>query len=93
MIRVKQEWGPMSEPMKLVEADLRSKLLNYNNDSLDRFCLENTSLAVNNKLEQMPVKIQGKEDKKIDGTVTKIICYRIYIDNRSEFIELSKRAG
>ncbi len=93
MVRVEQNWGPMSEPMKLVEADLRSKLLNYNHDSLDRFCLENTSLAVNNKLEQMPVKIQGKEDKKIDGTVTIIICYRIYIDNRSEFIELSKRAG
>jgi len=93
MVQVKQDWAPMSEPMKLVEADLRSKLLVYNNDSLDRWCLENTSIAVNNKLEQMPVKIQGKEDKKIDGAVTMIFCYRVYMDNRSEFIELSKRGA
>jgi len=93
MVRVVQDWAPMSEPMKLVEADLRSKLLVYNDDPLDRWCLENTSIAVNNKLEQMPVKIQGKDDKKIDGAVTMIICYRVYMDNRSEFIELAKRGA
>lgn len=93
MVSVKQDWAPMSEPMKLVEADLRSKLLIYNSDPLDRWCLENTSLAVNSKLERMPAKIQGKEDKKIDGAVTMIICYRIYMDNRSEFVELSKRGA
>lgn len=93
MVRVVQDWAPMSEPMKMVEADLRSSLLVYNDDSLDRWCLLNTSIAVNSKLEQMPVKIQGKEDKKIDGAVTMIICYRVYMDNRSEFVELSKRGA
>ncbi|WP_207383533.1 terminase large subunit [Paenibacillus solani] len=88
-VSVKQDWGPMSEPMRLVEADLRSDLIYYNDDSLDRWCLENTSIAVNSKLEQMPVKIQGKEDKKIDGAVTLIICYRVYLDNRSDFLRLS----
>ncbi|MBP2638430.1 MAG: terminase, partial [Firmicutes bacterium] len=38
--------------------------------------------------EIMPVKIQGKEKKKIDGAVTMIIGYRIYIDNRAEFLRL-----
>ncbi|MBX4149517.1 MULTISPECIES: terminase large subunit [Paenibacillus] len=88
-VRVVQDWGPMSEPMRLVEADLRSDLIYYNDDSLDRWCLENTSIAVNSKMEQMPVKIQGKEDKKIDGAVTLIICYRVYLDNRSDFLRLS----
>lgn len=88
-VRVVQDWGPMSEPMRLVEADLRSDLIYYNDDSLDRWCLENTAIAVNSKLEQMPVKIQGKEDKKIDGAVTLIICYRVYLDNRSDFLRLS----
>ncbi|MCA4756318.1 terminase TerL endonuclease subunit [Mycolicibacterium fortuitum] len=88
-VSVKQDWGPMSEPMRLVEADLRSDLIYYNDDSLDRWCLENTSIAVNSKMEQMPVKIQGKEDKKIDGAVTLIICYRVYLDNRSDFLRLS----
>lgn len=88
MVRVVQDWAPMSEPMKLVEADLRKNLINYNNDSLDKYCLENTAIAVNNKLEQMPVKVQDKNDRKIDGAVTMIIAYRVYIDNRSEFIRL-----
>lgn len=89
MVRVVQDWAPMSEPMKLVEADLRSNTIFYNNDSLDKWCLENTAITVNNKMEQMPIKVQGKEDKKIDGAVTLIFCYRVYIDNRSDFVRLS----
>lgn len=88
MVRVDQKFAPLSEPMKLVEADLRSNLIFYNSDSLDKWCLENTAIQVNNKMEQMPIKVQGKEDKKIDGAVTFIFCYRVYIDNRSDFLRL-----
>jgi len=89
--RVDQNWGSMSEPMRLVEKDLQSKLLIYNNNPIDKYCLENTALNMNTKLEIMPIKIQGKEDRKIDGAVTMIIAYRIYIDHRSEFLELVQR--
>lgn len=89
MQRVEQNFGSMSEPMKLVEEDLRSNLIYYNNDSLDQYCLSNTALTVNNKMEQMPVKVQGKDDKKIDGAVTMIIMYRVYMDNRSDMLRLS----
>ncbi|WP_379136006.1 terminase large subunit [Paenibacillus sp. sgz500958] len=88
MVRVAQDWAPMSEPMKLVEADLKSDLIHYNNDSLDKWCLENTAITVNSKMEQMPIKVQGKEDRKIDGAVTLIVSYRVYIDNRSDFLRL-----
>jgi phage terminase large subunit-like protein len=91
--RVSQEWGSMSEPMKLVEADLKSGLIIYNNNPIDKWCLENTAFVINSKQEIMPIKIQGKEDKKIDGAVTMIIAYRVYIDNRPEFLELVKRAA
>lgn len=93
MKQVVQDWGSISEPMKIVEADLRKKLVNYGNDSLDRWCLENTALTINTKREIMPIKVQGKDDKKIDGAVTLIICNRIYIDNRTEFLQLAQRAG
>jgi len=89
MQRVDQSFGSMSEPMKLVEEDLRSNLIFYNNDAVDQYCLSNTALTVNNKMEQMPVKVQGKDDKKIDGAVTLIISYRIYMDNRSDMLRLS----
>lgn len=89
--RVDQSWGSMSEPMKLVEADLKSNLINYGKNPIDRWCLENTALRVSPREDIMPVKVQGKEDKKIDGAVTLIIGYRIYIDNRTEFLELVRR--
>lgn len=91
--RVDQTWGSMSEPMKLVEQDLKSKLIVYNNNPIDKWCLENTAFNINSKEEIMPIKVQGKDDKKIDGAVTMIIAYRIYIDNRTEFLELVKRAA
>ena len=90
-VKVPQEFGSMSEPMKLVEADLKSDLINYNNNPIDKWCLENTALNINSKMEIMPIKVQGKEDKKIDGSVTMVIAYRIYIDNRTEFLSLVGR--
>lgn len=89
--RVSQEFGSMSQPMNLVEADLKSKLINYNDDPIDKMCLENTAMEMNSKADIRPVKVQGKDDNKIDGAVTMIIAYRIYIDNRTEFLELVKR--
>lgn len=89
MQRVDQSWGAMSEPMRLLGADLSTDKLNYNAHPIDRFCLENTAVAVNNKGEQMPVKLGKKDANKIDGTVTMIIAEKMYIDNRSEFLKLS----
>lgn len=90
-VRVTQDFGPLSEPMKLVEMDLKSNLINYNNNPIDRFCLENTALRLNSKEEIMPIKIKGQDDKKIDGAVTIIIAYRIYMDHRPEFMNLVGR--
>jgi phage terminase large subunit-like protein len=91
--RINQDFGTMSDPMKLVEKDLQKKLIIYNNNPVDKWCLENTAFVLNSKLDIMPVKVQGQDDKKIDGAVTMIICYRIYIDNRPTFLDLIKRAA
>lgn len=93
MQKVDQTWGSMSEPMKLVETDLKGKLIVYNNNPVDKWCLENTAFIINSKQDIMPVKVQGQDEKKIDGSVTIIICYRVYVDNRTEFLELVKRAA
>lgn len=91
--RVNQDFGSMSEPMKLVEKDLQKNLIIYNNNPVDKWCLENTAFILNNKLDIMPIKVQGQDDKKIDGAVTIIICYKVYIDNRPTFLELVKRTA
>lgn len=89
--KTSQEWGSMSEPMKLTETDLKSKLIIYNNNPVDKWCLENTAMDINAKGEIRPIKIQGRDDKKIDGAVTLIIANKTYIDNRSEFLGLIGR--
>ncbi|SDL20157.1 terminase large subunit [Natronincola ferrireducens] len=93
MKKVDQSWGSMSEPMKLLEADLKSKKAVYNNHPIDKSCLENTGMNVNSKEEMMPIKVQGKDENKIDGAVTMMICYRVYIDHKIEFLELVKRTA
>jgi len=92
-VRVKQDYGPMTEPMTLLEKDLKGNLVVYNDHEIDKYCLENTAMIVNKKMECMAVKIQGKDEKKIDGSVTMMIAYRVYIDNRTEFLEMVKRTA
>lgn len=88
--RVTQDWS-LSESMKLVEADLKCNLIVYNNNPVDKWCFENTALTFNSKMDMMPTKVQGQDSKKIDGAVTTIIAYKIYSDNRSEFMQLVGR--
>lgn len=90
MERVNQDFS-LSEAMKLVESDLRSNLIIHENDPIDTWCLENTAVAVNNRQDIMSMKVQGQEHKKIDGAVTIIIAYKVYIDNRAEFMQLIGR--
>ena len=76
----------VSNPMKNLEADLKSKLVNYNNNPIDIWCLGNTALKVDNLGLIMPVKIEA--NKRIDGTASKILCYFGYNKYRTEFLDL-----
>lgn len=67
----------LSNPMRLVEADLRDQLINYRNNPLDRWCLENTSVQVFNTGHIMPVKIKGQSSRRIDGTLSLIMAYEM----------------
>lgn len=58
MERIPQKREVMSTPMKLLEADLRSKLINYNNNPIDKWCLKNTSFEIDKLGQIMPVKVQ-----------------------------------
>lgn len=78
----------MSSPMKLVEADLRSRLINYNQNIIDKWCLGNASMEMDNIGNVMCVKIE--KSKRIDGAVTLIILYEMFRRYRSEFMQLIK---
>ena len=67
----------LSSPMRLVEADIRDQLINYNNNEIDKWCLQNTSVQVWDTGHIMPVKIKGQASRRIDGTLSLIMVYEM----------------
>ena len=76
--------------MKWVEADLKSKLINYGNNPVDRWCLGNASMQVDNLGRVMCIKINNQHSKRIDGAVTFIILYATFQRFRSEYMQYVK---
>lgn len=81
----------LSNPMKLLEADLKSQRINYNENPIDQWCFGNASVEVDNFGQCMAVKINNQAAKRIDGAVTTIILYEIYRRYRSEFNQYVNR--
>lgn len=86
--RVDQNRFTLSNPMKLLEADLKSRLVNYNNHPIDKWCLSNTAIKVDNLGLVMPVKVNDMRNRRIDGAVTMIILYAMWQRYRTEFLEM-----
>lgn len=74
----------LSSPMRLVEADIRDQLINYNDNEIDKWCLGNTSVQVWDTGHMMPVKIKGQATRRIDGTLSLIMCYEMLRRYRTE---------
>lgn len=81
----------LSNPMRLLEADIRDGLVNYNDNPIDKWCLGNTSVQVWDTGHMMPIKIKGKAARRIDGTVSLINVYEVLKRYKSEFMKTVKR--
>lgn len=75
----------LSNAMKLTEADLKSKLINYNHNPVDRWCLANCCCEVDNIGNIQPVKAAGINSKRIDGAVTLIMANEMLRRYRSDY--------
>ena len=80
----------MSSPMKLVEAELKARLINYNQHKVDKWCLGNSSMEMDNLGNVMCVKVNNQPGRRIDGAVTFIILYEVYRRFRSDFTRMVK---
>jgi phage terminase large subunit-like protein len=78
----------LSNAMKLVEADLKSRLINYQNNPIDKWCLANCCCQVDNVGDIQPVKNKTQKSKRIDGAVTLIMIYEMYRRYRSDYMTL-----
>ena len=77
-----QNADTLNNALLLCEADLKAKLINYNNNPVDRWCLGNACLKVNERRQALIVKTNSA--KKIDGAVTLVSLYEMYRRYRTE---------
>lgn len=85
---VYQDKKTLSIPMRVCEADFKARLINYNENPVDRWCLKNAAMEVDNYGNCQAVK--QKPAMRIDGAVTYIILYEIFRRYRSEFSKMLK---
>ena len=79
----------MSNPMKQLEADLKEKKINYNNNPMTKWCLLNTSVKIDDNDNIRPVK--GKKSKqRIDGAVSLIDAYVILYRKMQDYLVLQE---
>lgn len=90
LVMILQNAQTLSNAMKLVEADLRSQLINYNENQVDKWCFKNAAIKVDERGQCLCVKQDGQPAKRIDGAVTLIILYEMYRRYRTDFKQLAK---
>lgn len=86
LVMIYQNAQTLSNAMKLLEADFSHRLVNYNDNEVDKWCLKNASIKVNDLGQCLCVK--AEPSKRIDGAVCKIILYEMYRQNRTEFKQI-----
>ena len=84
---VLQDAKTLNNAINLVEADLKARLINFNDNPVDKWCFENASLKVNDQRQALVIKTE--DAKKIDGTVTLVSAYEMLRRYRSDFRKIT----
>lgn len=84
---VLQNAQTLSNAINLVEADFKARLINYNENPVDRWCLKNSCLKVDEKRQALIVK--SEKTKRIDGAVTLACVYEMYRRYKSDMKKLA----
>jgi phage terminase large subunit-like protein len=87
MIEVRQGYKTLSPAMKELEADLKAKLINYNNNPILKWCLTNTSVKMDENGNIRPVKGQNQR-QRIDGMVSLLIAYVVLQQKLNDYLTL-----
>ncbi|MGF9937168.1 terminase TerL endonuclease subunit [Bacillus anthracis] len=87
MIPIAQGKQTLSSPMKLLGADLESKLINYNNNPIDKWCLSNTAIDVDKNLNIQPNKTKNQR-RRIDGTAALLNAYVVLQEKRNDYLNM-----
>ena len=84
MVPVIQGKKTLSGPMKKLGADLGSKLINYNNNPITKWCLTNTSVEIDKNNNIQPAKGTSQR-RRIDGTAAMLNAYVVLQDKIADY--------
>lgn len=87
MIPVIQGKKTLSGPMKKLGADLESKLIIYNNNPIDKWCLSNTAIDIDKNDNIQPVKTSNQR-RRIDGTAALLNAYVVLQDKMQDYMNM-----
>ena len=83
LVMILQNAQTLTNAIKLVEADLKHQLIYYNNNDVDKWCLRNAGIKVDDKGYCLLIKQEA--GKRIDGAVCLAILYETYRRYRTDF--------
>ncbi len=86
LVNVPQDTKCLNNPMRKLEADLRGKLVNYNNCHGDLVCFRNTGIKQDTIGRIQPCKL--KTTGRIDGTAAALCCYAALEWHKAEFMTI-----
>lgn len=83
LVMILQNAQTLSNAIKLAEADLKHQLIYYNNHKIDKWCLGNAGIKVDDKAQCLLIKQEN--GKRIDGAVCLCILYEMYRRYRTDY--------
>lgn len=86
VVMILQNAQTLSNAIKLCEADFKHRLINYNENAMDKWCLKNAGIKVDDKGQCLLIK--QETPKRIDGAVCLTILYEMYRRYRTEYAQM-----
>lgn len=83
LIMILQNAQTLTNAIKLCEADFKHQLIYYNNNAMDKWCLGNAGIKIDDKGFALIVKMET--GKRIDGSVCFAILYEMYRRFRTDY--------
>lgn len=87
MVPVIQGKKTLSGPMKKLGANLESKLIIYNNNPIDKWCLSNTAIDIDKNDNIQPIKTSNQR-RRIDGTAALLNAYVVLEDKMQDYLNM-----
>jgi phage terminase large subunit-like protein len=86
---INQNAETLNNAILLTEAEFKAQNINYNENPVDRWCLSNSCIQVNNKRQALIIKTENSN--KIDGAVTLVSLYEMWRRYRSDMKTLEEK--